>query len=217
MFTGIIEHQGRVVSLRPQAWGARLEIDACGWAHVPAGGDSIAINGCCLTVVAAPGAGGMLAFDVIPQTLSLTTIGALTVGEEVNLEHAATAATLLGGHIVQGHVDAVGEVLAVSTAGGEWRTRIAAPPDGMDLAVDRGSIAVDGVSLTINAVDEASIRMMLVPHTLQQTTFGTLQVGQRLNVEFDYLTRIIAHQLGSLLDSTILSSQSIKSFQDVEP
>jgi riboflavin synthase len=199
MFTGIIEHQGRVVSLRPQAWGARLEIDACGWAHVPAGGDSIAINGCCLTVVAAPGAGGVLAFDVIPQTLSLTTIGALAVGEEVNLEHAATAATLLGGHIVQGHVDAVGEVLAVSTAGGEWRTRIAAPVDVMDLAVDRGSIAVDGVSLTIAATGSGWFEIALIPTTLAKTALRDRQAGSRVNLESDPMAKMIAVQVQRML------------------
>ena len=195
MFTGIIEHQGRVVSLRPQAWGARLEIDPCGWAHVPAGGDSIAINGCCLTVVAAPGAGGVLAFDVIPQTLSLTTIGALAVGEEVNLEHAATAATLLGGHIVQGHVDAVGEVIFVSTAGGEWRTRIAAPADVMDLAVDRGSIAVDGVSLTIAATGSGWLEVALIPTTLAKTALRDRQAGSRVNLESDPMAKMIAVQV----------------------
>ena len=199
MFTGIIEHQGRVVSLRPQAWGARLEIDPCGWAHVPAGGDSIAINGCCLTVVAAPGAGGVLAFDVIPQTLSLTTIGALAVGEEVNLEHAATAATLLGGHIVQGHVDAVGEVLAVSTAGGEWRTRIAAPTDVMDLAVDRGSIAVDGVSLTIAATGSGWLEVALIPTTLAKTALRDRQAGSRVNLESDPMAKMIAVQVQRVL------------------
>ena len=195
MFTGIIEHQGRVVSLRPQAWGARLEIDACGWAHVPAGGDSIAINGCCLTVVAAPSAGGVLAFDVIPQTLSLTTIGALAECEEVNLEHAATAATLLGGHIVQGHVDAVGEVLAVSTAGGEWRTRIAAPTDVMDLAVDRGSIAVDGVSLTIATTGSGWFEIALIPTTLAKTALRDRQAGSRVNLESDPMAKMIAVQV----------------------
>ena len=195
MFTGIIEHQGRVVSLRPQAWGARLEIDPCGWAHVPAGGDSIAINGCCLTVVAAPDAGGVLAFDVIPQTLSLTTIGALAVGEEVNLEHAATAATLLGGHIVQGHVDAVGEVIFVSTAGGEWRTRVAAPTDVMDLAVDRGSIAVDGVSLTIAATGSGWFEVALIPTTLAKTALRDRQAGSRVNLESDPMAKMIAVQV----------------------
>ena len=199
MFTGIIEHQGRVVSLRPQAWGARLEIDPCGWAHVPAAGDSIAINGCCLTVVAAPGEGGMLAFDVIPQTLSLTTIGALAAGEEVNLEHAATAATLLGGHIVQGHVDAVGEVLAVSTAGGEWRTRIAAPTDVMDLAVDRGSIAVDGVSLTIAATGSGWFEIALIPTTLAKTALRDRQAGSRVNLESDPMAKMIAVQVQRVL------------------
>ena len=130
MFTGIVEHQGLVAALRQEPWGARLEVDPCGWPHAPRDGDSIAVNGCCLTVVGTPVAGGPLRFDVVPQTLGLTTVGALRAGDRVNLEHAATASTLLGGHLVQGHVDGIGEVLAVSEAGGEWRTRGGPGSDG---------------------------------------------------------------------------------------
>jgi riboflavin synthase len=199
MFTGIIEHQGRVVSLRPQAYGARLEVDSCGWAHTPADGDSIAINGCCLTVVGAPRTDGVLSFDAIPQTLSLTTVGALVAGEEVNLEHAATASTLLGGHIVQGHVDCVGEVLSVSTTGGEWRTRIAAPDAVMQLAVDRGSIAVDGVSLTIAATGNGWFEVALIPATLAKTALRLRSAGNRVNLESDALAKMIAEQVKRVL------------------
>jgi riboflavin synthase len=141
----------------------------------------------------------VLAFDVIPQTLSLTTIGALVEGEEVNLEHAATAATLLGGHIVQGHVDAVGEVLSVSTAGGEWRTRVAAPTDVMDLAVDRGSIAVDGVSLTIAATGSGWFEIALIPTTLAKTALRDRQAGSRVNLESDPMAKMIAVQVQRVL------------------
>ena len=199
MFTGIIEHQGRVVSLRPQPWGARLEINPCGWTHTPSDGDSIAINGCCLTVVGAPDKGGIISFDVIPQTLSLTTTGSLTAGEEVNLEHAATAATLLGGHIVQGHIDGVGEVLSVSTAGGEWRTRVAAPADVMNVAVDRGSIAIDGVSLTIAATGDGWFEVALIPATLAKTSLRIRNAGSRVNLESDALAKMIAEQVKRVL------------------
>ena len=197
MFTGIVEHQGRVLALRPQASGARLEIDPCGWSHVPGDGDSIAVNGCCLTVVgAAAGTGGAsadrtLRFDVVPQTLGLTTVCALRPGESVNLEHAATAATLMGGHIVQGHVDGVGEVLHVRTDGGEWRTRIAAPAAVAAHLVERGSIAVDGVSLTLAAVGEGWFEVALIPATLAKTTLRDRAHGSRVNLEADCLAKMV--------------------------
>jgi riboflavin synthase len=194
VFTGSVEHQGRVLALRPQASGARLEIDPCGWTHVPGDGDSVAVNGCCLTVVAAvPGtpADRTLRFDVVPQTLGLTTVGALRPGETVNLEHAATAATLMGGHIVQGHVDGVGEVLHVRTDGGEWRTRIAAPPAVAAHLVERGSVAVDGVSLTLAAVGEGWFEVALIPATLAKTTLRDRAAGSRVNLEADCLAKMV--------------------------
>jgi len=195
MFTGIIEHQGRVAALRPEPWGARLEVDPCGWAHVPGDGDSVAVNGCCLTVVGSPGAGGALRFDVVPQTLSLTTVGSLRVGDAVNLEHAATPATLLGGHLVQGHVDGMGEVLSVSTAGGEWRTRIAAPASVAPYLLERGSVAVDGVSLTLAAVGDGWFEVALIPATLAKTTLRDRAAGCRVNLEADHLAKMVAEQV----------------------
>jgi riboflavin synthase len=150
-------------------------------------------------VVGAPDKGGIISFDVIPQTLSLTTIGSLTAGEEVNLEHAATAATLLGGHIVQGHIDSVGEVLSVSTAGGEWRTRVAAPADVMNVAVDRGSIAIDGVSLTIAATGDGWFEVALIPATLAKTSLRIRNAGSRVNLESDALAKMIAEQVKRVL------------------
>jgi riboflavin synthase len=195
MFTGIVEHQGAVAALRPEPWGARLEIDPRGWSHVPRDGDSVSVNGCCLTVVGSPAPGERFRFDVIPQTLGLTTIGALVAGELVNLEHAATAATLLGGHLVQGHVDGVGTVASVSTAGGEWRTRIGAPPGFMEHVVERGSVAVDGVSLTVAAVGDGWFEVALIPATLAKTTLRDRAAGSRVNLEADALAKMVAERV----------------------
>lgn len=195
MFTGIVEHQGRVIALRTEPWGARLEVDPCGWAHAPRDGDSIAVNGCCLTVVGTPAPGAPLRFDVVPQTLSLTTVGALAAGDAVNLEHAATPSTLLGGHVVQGHVDAVGDVLAVSQAGGEWRTRIAAPAAVAPHLVERGSVAVDGVSLTVAAVGAGWFEVALIPATLAKTTLRARLAGSRVNLEADAMSKMVAEHV----------------------
>jgi riboflavin synthase len=195
MFTGIVEHQGRVIALRTEPWGARLEVDPCGWAHAPRDGDSIAVNGCCLTVVGTPAPGAPLRFDVVPQTLSLTTAGALAAGDAVNLEHAATPSTLLGGHVVQGHVDAVGDVLAVSQAGGEWRTRIAAPAAVAPHLVERGSVAVDGVSLTVAAVGAGWFEVALIPATLAKTTLRARLAGSRVNLEADAMSKLVAEHV----------------------
>ncbi len=128
MFTGLIEHMGVVRSRGVSASGERLVVDPSGWEHVPRAGDSVAVNGCCLTVVADPGkAQGLLEFDVVPETLAKTTLGGFRAGQRVNLEHAATMATLLGGHLVQGHVDGVGRVVSVRKDG-EWRVRQAGNP-----------------------------------------------------------------------------------------
>lgn len=195
MFTGIVEHMGRVALFRAEAWGARLEVDPCGWRHVPADGESISVNGCCLTVVGDCTPGGPLRFDVVPQTLGLTTVGGLRAGDAVNLEHAATAATLLGGHIVQGHVDGVGEVVSVSTAGGEWRTRIGAPAEVHRHLLARGSVAVDGVSLTVAAVGDGWFEVALIPATLAKTSLRQRVAGTRVNLEADILSKMVAERV----------------------
>jgi riboflavin synthase len=198
MFTGIVQHQGVVVSLQREPWGARLVVAREGWTHAPAEGDSIAINGCCLTVVRT---GSELAFDVVPQTLGLTTIGALQPGELVNLEHAATAGTLLGGHIVQGHVDGIGLVTGVDTSGGGWRTRIEAPAGAASLIVERGSVAVDGVSLTVAAVGSGWFEVALIPATLERTTLRQRLAGSRVNIEADCMARMVAEQVRRYLEA----------------
>jgi riboflavin synthase len=152
MFTGIVRHIGRVVSLTPTPAGQRIVLDPCGWSHHPQPGDSIACSGCCLTLVQPlTASGGLFTFDAIPETLSKTTLGTWTPGRRVNLEAAARVGDRLDGHIVQGHVDATATVDRVDTTNG-WRTRIRVPPDLGRYLIPKGSIAVDGVSLTLAAV-----------------------------------------------------------------
>src|SRR6185295_13770573 len=157
MFTGIVEHMGRVSEIRTVASGVRLVIDCAQWSCDPALGDSIAVNGCCLTIASPPGR-GQLTFDAVPETLAKTTRGSWRVGDPVNLERAATMSTLLGGHLVQGHIDGVGEILQArlpdpSSVTGEHRVRVRVPAPLAKYIVPKGSIALDGVSLTIAAVD----------------------------------------------------------------
>jgi len=186
------------------AGATRLEIAAEGWSYHPDLGASVSVNGCCLTVVAA--AGGTLHFDVIPQTLAVTSLGSLRAGDGVNLEHAATPTTFLGGHVVLGHVDGLAEVVEVRTVG-EWRVRLLLPGDLGIHAVDKGSIALDGVSLTIARVEDLRgespagardgtvVDVCLIPETLARTNLAARKVGDRLNVEVDYLAKLVARQL----------------------
>ena len=196
MFTGLVQALGRVSAVRPGPTHRRIVVDAGAWTHRPAPGDSIAVNGCCLTVVEASGA--EWAFDVIPQTLAVTNLGGLAAGDPVNLEHAATMSTLLGGHVVLGHVDGLAEVVELRTAG-EWRVRVRLPGDLGGYAADKGSIALDGVSLTIARVEDAPggtvIDVCLIPETLARTNLSGRKVGDRLHVEVDHLAKLVRRQL----------------------
>jgi riboflavin synthase len=192
VFTGLIEHQGRILAQKKQAKGSRLEVESTfnNWRC----GDSIAINGVCLTVldVAAP----ILSFDLSPETLSITNLGSQKVGEAVNIEPALQATTRLGGHYVTGHVDTTAHIVSKEAQGDFVCLEIGGFKESETLyLVPKGSITVDGVSLTINAFHGRSIEIMLVPHTLQETTLSSLKLNQQVNIEFDYLARIVAHQL----------------------
>lgn len=192
MFTGLIEKRGEVISNFSQEASNRLLIKAP-FEGLQAG-ESIAVNGVCLTLL--PNSQAQLAFDVSPETLKLTTLGTLNSGDSVNIERAMLATTRLGGHYVSGHVDTSAYLKAINSVGEYIDMTIggfAMPAD--KYLLPKGSIALDGVSLTINDVVDGCIKIMLVPHTLAVTTLGQLQIGQRINVEFDYMTRIIAHQL----------------------
>ena len=206
MFTGLVQALGTVRSIESGPVATRIAIDPEGWPHRPEPGASIAVNGCCLTVVAPVDAERpTLAFDAIPQTLRVTSLGALRVGDRVNLEHAATPTTFLGGHVVLGHVDALAEIVSAPTTEparheDEWRVRVRLAPDLAALAVDKGSITLDGVSLTIAAVEDhadggATIDVCLIPETLARTNLAARRAGDRVNVEGDYLAKLVARRM----------------------
>ena len=194
MFTGLIEKRGSVVANTHTAVGNRLVI-AAEFESLPLqAGESIAINGVCLTLLS--GYEHHLAFDVSPETRKLTMLSELCAGDCVNIERAMLATTRFGGHYVSGHVDTTACLQSVTQVDEYTEMSIGdfAVPAGRYL-LPKGSITLNGVSLTINEVADGCIKVMLVPHTLGVTTLGMLSVGQRVNIEFDYLTRIVAHQL----------------------
>lgn len=195
MFTGLIEKRGEVLSQRFVGNASRLHI------RVSLGplqlGESIAVNGVCLTLVLQEG--DCLVFDVSPETLKLTTLGELIPGDCVNIEQALSATSRFGGHYVSGHVDTTAVVQSLIPLDGYIEMTVsdfAMPAEAYLLP--KGSITLDGVSLTINAVGDGYIKLMLVPHTLAITNLGFVKEGHRINVEFDYLTRVVVHQLKRL-------------------
>jgi riboflavin synthase len=186
MFTGLVREVGTVRSRVRAAGGARLRVGA-GLAAELAAGDSIAVAGTCLTVATANAAA--FEADAINETLARTTLGDLRPGDRVNLEPAVRAADALGGHLVQGHVDGTGTVLATRDDGVSRRLRVAIPAELVRYVVERGSIALDGVSLTVAAVNGGAIEVALIPETLARTTLDEVGEGSRLNVEVDLIAR----------------------------
>lgn len=189
MFTGIVRERGRVASVDGDGDGIRIRLEAPLTAGEAAIGDSVSLNGCCLTVVEA--ANGTLAFDAVPETLSRSSLDGLEAGAELNVEPALRAGDPLGGHYVQGHVDGVASVRTVEPEGEGRRIWLDAPPEVLRYCVEKGSIAVDGVSLTIADLDEAGFAVALIPHTLAATTLGTLVTGARVNLEADVLAKYV--------------------------
>ncbi len=187
MFTGLVREVGRVASFED----GRLRIES---ALAAAIGDSVAIAGCCLTVV--DGDRRTLAFDAVPETLARTTLGRLEAGAGVNLEPALRAGEPLGGHYVQGHVDGVGRVRSTEVEGDGRRVWFDAPPELLRYCVEKGSVAVDGVSLTIAGVDDEGFAVALVPHTLEVTTLGSLAAGDEVNLEADVLAKYVEKLAG---------------------
>jgi riboflavin synthase len=198
MFTGIVRELGRVASVAEGAAGVRLEIDAAATAASTAVGDSVAVNGCCLTAVACEG--GRMAFDVVAETLARTSIGGLRPGAAVNVEPALRAGEPLGGHYVQGHVDGVAAVRGSEDGPGGRRLAVEAPAPLLRYVVEKGSVTLEGVSLTVAALDERGFAVALIPHTLAVTTLGTLVQGSVVNLEVDVLARYVERLLprGSL-------------------
>jgi riboflavin synthase len=193
MFTGLIQDVGTIETLESGADGARLRIATSLGPEIGLG-DSVAVNGVCLTATAAD-AGGFET-EAMNQTLTVTALGGVEAGGEVNLELAMQASDRLGGHIVQGHVDGVGEVLGVSEDGFARRLRVGLPAELMRYVVDKGSITLNGVSLTVAELGESWAELSLIPETLERTTMGKLEVGSHLNVECDivakYVERLVA-------------------------
>ena len=190
MFTGIIEGVGRLAAREPRGGDVRLAIDA---GTLPFDGvrlgESIAVNGVCLTVVAFDAAS--FHADVSNETLSLTTLGGLEAGAALNLERAMRPDDRLGGHLVSGHVDGVGRVAAIAPDARAQRWRFEAPPEVLRYVAKKGSICVDGVSLTVNAVDDAGFEVALVPHTVDHTRFSSTHVGDAVNLEVDLIARYV--------------------------
>jgi len=189
VFTGIVSERGRVASIDGGSDGLRLKIEAQEIAGEARPGDSISIDGCCLTVTQAEN--GRLAFDAMPESLHRSTLGRLAEGDEVNLEPALRAGDPLGGYYVQGHVDGVGRVAASDPEGDSLRVWIEAPPALLRYCVEKGSIAVDGVSLTIAGLRPGAFAVALVPYTLEQTTLGRLAPGDEVNLETDVLAKYV--------------------------
>ena len=190
MFTGIVEATGRVGALEEQVADRRLRIDAqmCADSAL-ASGDSVCVSGVCLTATDLTSTGFYA--DVSAQTLACTTLGDLAVGDRVNLERALTLATPLGGHLVSGHVDATGTVLERRDDARSVRFSFALPPELQRYVAVKGSICVDGVSLTVNDVDEVQFGVNIVPHTLDVSTLGDFTPGRRVNLEVDLIARYL--------------------------
>jgi riboflavin synthase len=199
MFTGIVEGQGTVAELRAAAdgSGAALRVDAPWLAGQLSTGDSVAVNGCCVTVTGTTGAG--FAADLVAETLRRTALGGLRQGEPVNLERPLAADGRLGGHVVQGHVDGVGRVLARDPVGDGVELRIGLDPALARYVVVKGSIAVDGVSLTVAGTGQDWFSVALVPHTLAVTTLGRRQPGDAVQLEVDVLAKYVERLLGPLV------------------
>jgi len=194
MFTGIVRERGRVVRADGDAEGLALELDAPQTAAASSVGDSVSVDGVCLTVTSRTD--GRLTFHAVSETLERSSLGLLEPGVEVNLEPALRAGEPLGGHYVQGHVDGVGRVRSVEPEGDGARLTVDAAAGLLRYCVEKGSIAVEGVSLTIAALDDAGFAVALIPHTLEATTLGALRPGDPVNLEVDVLAKYVERLLG---------------------
>lgn len=209
MFTGIIEALGTIAAAEPKSGDLRLHIKAptLDWSDV-ALGDSIATNGVCLTVVSLSGNGYWA--DVSNETLAHTTVGSWQTGQTVNLEKALTPQTRLGGHIVSGHVDGIGEVVSRHADARSERFTLRAPANLAKYIAHKGSITIDGTSLTVNAVNGCDFELNIVPHTLEKTVIGSYQPGTKVNLEVDvlarYLERLMLGDQAAHANSTLTES-----------
>lgn len=196
MFTGIVQSVGRIARLEPRGGDVRLHVDTADLDLADVAlGDSIAVSGCCLTVVSLTERG--CAFDVSNESLSLTTLGELKSGDPVNLEKALRLADRLGGHLVSGHVDGLGKVVSVTTDGRSQRWMFEVPEALARYIAHKGSVTIDGVSLTVNEVEGKRFGVNLIPHTVEHTSLHARKAGDAVNIEVDVVARYIERLLGS--------------------
>lgn len=200
MFTGLVEEVGRVLRLTRRGEGAHLYVSAHRVLEGTRIGNSVSVSGACLTVVAI--VGDTFAVDCMAETLEHTTIGALRPGHEVNLERALVLGDRLGGHLVLGHVDGVGDVLSARTRGIAQELRISLPAELRGFVAGKGSIAVDGISLTVIDVTDTEFGLGIIPHTLRETTLRAVSPGTRVNLEVDILARYVRQVLGTFVDDS---------------
>jgi len=189
MFTGIIEHIGAVKTLARQGASARLTVDIGALAADAKIGDSISVSGACLTTTAL--SRGIASFDVSGETLVRTTLGKLKSGDAVNLERAMRADSRMGGHFVQGHVDGVGGILRVTRGQNDWTFEFSAPAELRGQIVEKGSVAVDGISLTAASLTSEGFTVAVIPHTFERTTLGRKREGDEVNIETDILGKYV--------------------------
>jgi riboflavin synthase len=199
MFTGIVEEVGRVAAIEVDGEAARLHVACTTVIDGAVIGDSIAVDGCCLTVTTLPGDG--FTADLMAETMRATALGSLVVGAPVNLERAMRADARFGGHLVQGHVDAVGEVVAREELPGTVFLSVRTPQHLTRYLVPKGSITIAGTSLTIVDIDGAILRVGLIPHTLAVTSFGSLAVGDQVNLEVDVVAKYVERLLAAGQDT----------------
>jgi riboflavin synthase len=193
VFTGLVETTGSIDSVEPDGQGARLRVSTS-LAGELSEGDSVAVNGVCLTATRVEG--GAFSADVMAETLRRSSLGPLQPGHEVNVELPLRAGDRMGGHVVQGHVDGVGTVESVAEQGFARSVRIAASPDLLRYVVEKGSIAIDGVSLTVAEIDDDGFSVSLIPETLERTTLGAVSPGRGVNLEVDVLAKYVEKLVG---------------------
>ena len=193
MFTGLIEEIGSVLSFRASNDGAQLQIAAPRIAKDSRVGDSIAVNGCCLTIAASRG--DEVTFDLLQETLDRTNLGALQRDARVNLERALAADSRLGGHFVQGHIDCTARIISFERTGADHRLEIELPDEFAHYVANKGSIAVNGISLTVAEVNAASFVVWIIPHTFAETNLSNAKAGDIVNLEFDILAKYVERML----------------------
>lgn len=201
MFTGIVEEMGTVKALRRDGGAARLTISASTVLGGTVLGDSICVNGVCLTVV--ENSATDFSADVAQETLTVTNLGDLRVGQKVNLERALQLSARIGGHLVTGHVDAIGRIREKRPEGNSWRVFIAAPETALRYIIKKGSVAIDGISLTIADVDKTGFAVAMIPHTAKLTTLGYKNSGDSVNLETDIIGKYIERLLSGRIESGV--------------